>query len=173
MMDLLKDPDMHEVVIEFCNETDELSDKLEELLEQYEDNLSQTQHLEEFGQVIDRVMGAAKSLGAQNIGTYCELGKIVSYKSSQTKDVKMLEIVAAVLFDTVDILKSMVKNVRSSKEEIVQGISLDAFATRLKWLSEKFDHIERSSVALDDKKSTSNGPMDQKSINDLLEGLGL
>lgn len=167
-MSMLKDPDMLEIVIGFCDESDELCEQLEEILEDYEDDMTQTAHLEKFGQIIDRIMGAAKSIEAEKIGQYCELGKIISYKASQTNDQEMLNIVTAVLFDTLEILQAMLKSVREKQEEVVAGINVDTFATRLKWLSEKFTHIERASVALD-----QDGKQDQASIDALLEKLGL
>lgn len=167
-MSMLKDPDMLEIVIGFCDESDELCDQLEEILEEYEDDLSQTPLLEKYGQIIDRIMGAAKSIDAATIGQYCELGKIISYKASQTKDTELLTIVCAVLFDTLEVVQAMLKSVREKQEEAVSGINLETLATRLKWLSEKFTHIERSSVAVGTEETK-----DQESIDELLKKLGI
>ena len=162
---MLKDPDMQEIILEFCDEADELCGQLEDLLDEYEEDLSKTAKLEEFGQVIDRIMGAAKSIEAETIGHYCDLGKVISYKASQTKDKELLTIVCAVLFDTIEIVQAMLKTVRLKKEESVAGINLETFGTRLKWLSEKFTHIDRASVAVESES--------QESIDDLLKKLGL
>lgn len=166
-MTMLQDPEMEDVVIEFCDESDQLCQELEQILDDYEEDLTQTALLENFGQIIDRIMGAAKSLDAELVGRYCELGKIVSYKASQTTDVQLLEIVSATLFDTIDILNSIFKNIRTNKEEKVDGIGLNAFASRLKWLSEKFNNIQRSSVAVEEQTQG------QDSIDNLLNELGL
>ena len=91
-MSMLTDPDMKEVVDEFCEESDKIFLELESFLEDYEDEPS-GDILEKYGQTIDRVMGAAKSLEANMIGTYCELGKTISYKASQSDDQKLLDIV--------------------------------------------------------------------------------
>lgn len=167
-MSMLTDPDMAEVVEGFIEEADEIYNKIEEILEDYEDEPS-NEKLEEFGQTIDRVMGAAKSIEAHKTGLYCELGKTISYKASQSTDKQLLDIVVAILFDTVEILKSMNKNILIEKEEKVDGVNLEAFATRLNWLADKFKDIQRSSVAID----PAPGQQDQKSIDQLLKDLGL
>lgn len=166
---MLQDPDMAEIVEDFCKESEEIYGQLEDLLDQYEDT-NDPKILEEFGQVIDRVMGAAKSVDAHQTGMYCDLGKTISYKSSQSMDKALLDIVVAVLFDTVEILQIMNKAIITSKEEKVPGFNLEAFGTRLRWLADKFKDIQRSSVAIepDDKQLG-----DQKSIDQLLADLGL
>lgn len=168
-MSMLQDPDMAEIVEDFCKESEEIYGQLEDLLDQYEDT-NDPKILEEFGQVIDRVMGAAKSVDAHQTGMYCDLGKTISYKSSQSMDKALLDIVVAVLFDTVEILQIMNKAIITSKEEKVPGFNLEAFGTRLRWLADKFKDIQRSSVAIepDDKQLG-----DQKSIDQLLADLGL
>lgn len=167
-MNDLKNPDLKEIVEEFCNESDELIDLLYSTLDDFEET-SNVQALEQFGQIIDRIMGAAKSIGAQKTGQFSELGKVIGYKSSQTNDPQLLKITHAVLSDNVNIVETLLKNIRKTQEEKVDGINLDAFGSRLKWLSEKFKHIERASVAIEQKKPK----MDQSSIDDLLKNLGL
>jgi chemotaxis protein histidine kinase CheA len=171
MSSMLQDPEMEEVIVDFQKESEGLFNECEELLEDFEDDNSQMGKLEKFGQVIDRVMGAAKSLELNIMGTYCELGKTISYKASQSMDIALLEIVAAVLFDTMEILQSMNKNLVKYKEEKVEGINLEKFATRLHWLADKFSNIERASVAIDAGGETKL--TDQSDIDKLLADLGL
>ncbi|MFT6631951.1 MAG: chemotaxis protein histidine kinase CheA [Bacteriovoracaceae bacterium] len=168
-MSMLQDPEMAEIIEDFCKESEAIYNDLESMLEDYEDN-QDSKKLEEFGQVIDRVMGAAKSVDADQTGLYCDLGKTISYKASQSMDKALLDIVVAVLFDTVEILQVMNKTIASDKIEKVSGINLEAFGTRLRWLADKFKDIQRSSVSIgtDDTKLD-----DQKSIDDLLADLGL
>lgn len=168
-MSMLQDPDMAEIVEDFCKESETIYAQLEEILEDYEDK-PESQKLEEFGQIIDRVMGAAKSVDAHQTGVYCELGKTISYKASQSMDKALLDIVLAVLFDTVEILQVMNKNILIKKEEKVSGINLEAFASRLRWLANKFKDIQRSSVAIGAQEKQLT---DQASIDDLLANLGL
>jgi chemotaxis protein histidine kinase CheA len=166
---MLQDPDMAEIITEFCEESEGIYNELDGILESYEDE-PESQKLEEFGQIIDRVMGAAKSVDAVQTGLYCDLGKSISYKASQSMDQALLDIVIAVLFDTVEILQSMNKNIESTKEEKVSGINLEAFGSRLRWLADKFKDIQRSSVAIAPQEKKLE---DQKSIDQLLADLGL
>lgn len=162
----LQDPMMKEIVDDFCAESLELFDQLEECLEEVEDDPSQTQQLEKFGQVIDRVMGAAKSIGAEQTALFCEMGKIIGYKSSQIKEPAMIEVVVAILFDSVELLRKMVQSLKENKKEDLQSINTKAFATRLHWLADKFKDIKRSSVAISDDKQ-------EKSIDSYIKELGL
>ncbi len=166
---MLQDPEMAEIVDDFCKESEKIYEQLEEMLEDYEET-KDPKKLEEFGQVIDRIMGAAKSVDAVQTGVYCELGKTISYKASQSMDKALLDIVVAVLFDTVEILQVMNKNIEKIKEEKVSGINLETFSTRLRWLADKFKDIQRSSVAIGANEKQLG---DQKSIDDLLSDLGL
>ncbi|MBT4791925.1 MAG: hypothetical protein HON90_10165 [Halobacteriovoraceae bacterium] len=168
-MSMLQDPDMEEIIVDFCKESAAIYADLEEMLEDYEDS-KDSKKLEEFGQVIDRIMGAAKSIDATQTGMYCELGKTISYKASQSMDQALLDIVTAVLFDTVEILQIMNKTIETDKVEKVSGINLETFGTRLRWLADKLKNINRSSVAIDVNENKLDG---QKSIDDLLADLGL
>jgi chemotaxis protein histidine kinase CheA len=169
-MDILNDQSMKEVVIEFADESLGLFKQLEETLENLEDNPTSSKDLENFGQVIDRVMGAAKSIGATEIATFCELGKLIGYKSSQVNDVPLLNVVVAILFDAVDLLTKMVEKIKTGDNEKLQKLNTEAFATRLKWLSDKFKDIERASCTIK-KEDTTN--LNQDSIDDLMASLGL
>lgn len=164
---LIDDPSMKEIVIGFCDESDELIEQLESLLEEVEDDLSKKENLEKFGQIIDRIMGASKSIGANEIATLSELGKTIGYKASQVSDETLLEIVVAILFDSLVIMKKLLKELRLGNSKNFSQLNTQAFVTRLQWLSEKFKDIERSSCAVDDST------LSQNSIDDLLKSLGL
>ena len=169
-MNLLDDPSMKEIVDDFCKESFELFTELEECLEKLEDEPTLTEELEKFGQIIDRIMGAAKSVGADDVATFCELGKTIGYKSSQIKDNALLEVVVAILFDAVEILKKMITKIQTKENHGLKTINTDAFGTRLRWLADKFKNIERSSVAYEEEEAQV---LDQTSIDDLMSSLGL
>lgn len=165
-MSFFNDPSMKEIVDDFCKEADELFDQLEGSLKILEDNPLTPKELEKFGQVIDRIMGAAKSIGAQEIATFCELGKVIGYKASQITEVPLLEVVVAILADSLDILRKLVKSLREGNDSCLNQLNTKAFVTRLNWLSDKFKNIERSSCAIDKNLS-------QNSIDELMASLGL
>lgn len=165
-MSILNDPSMKEIIIDFCNEAEELFAQLENSLEILEGNPLATKELEKFGQVIDRIMGAAKSIGASEIATFCELGKVIGYKSSQIKDVPLIEVVVAILFDSLHMLRKMTLALRAGDDKYMNKLNTKAFATRLNWLSEKFKAIERASCQIE-------GNLSQQSIDDLMQSLGL
>lgn len=167
-MSMLKDPSMKEIVIDFCNEANDLFAQLEASLEILESNPLATNELEKFGQVIDRIMGAAKSIGASEIATFCELGKVIGYKSSQIYDVPLIEVVVAILFDSLHMLRKMTQALLAGNEKCMDKLNTKAFATRLTWLSEKFKAIERASCAINKKDNLS-----QQSIDELMASLGL
>jgi len=172
-MKLIDDP---EIIEDFCKEALGLFDELEEILEQIEEDLDEeisvAGGLEKFGQIIDRVMGSAQTIGAEEISRFCELGKVIGYKSSQTTDSPLLNVVIAIMFDAVDLLRGMVTSLESGNSKTLNGLSTKAFATRLKWLSNKFQNIDRASVD-QEVQYKSNKKMSQTSIDDLMASLGL
>ena len=174
-MDLLNDPSMREIVEGFCEEAEQLFDELEDILEELEDNPTDNGKLEKFGQVIDRVMGAAASIGATDIATFCELGKTIGYKSSQVKDLPLLNVVIAILFDSVDLLRKMITEIKTQKAGQLSELNTDAFVKRLRWLSDKFKDIDRASCSFEKKGTGSDAQdnMEQSSIDNLMASLGL
>ena len=66
----INDPDMREIVDEFCNESGELLEHLRDTLDKFEDDPESPKLLEEFGQTVDRIMGASKTLGLKILGTF-------------------------------------------------------------------------------------------------------
>jgi len=167
-MNIINDPDMKEIVDDFCDEAMKLYLELDSVLDNLEDDPRDQKEMENFGQIIDRVMGAAKSIGADEIGKFCELEKLIGYKASQVTELPLLEVVVAVLFDANDLLKRMTKAIKTGESKGLESLNTQAFVTRLKWLSEKFKSIERSSVA-----ATPKQKIGQADIDNLLHDLGL
>jgi chemotaxis protein histidine kinase CheA len=143
----INDPEMKELITIFCDETERLIVEMKATLDSFESNQNPAS-LEKFGQIIDRVMGAAQSLGVTEIGKFCEMGKMIGYKASQANNPQLLELAAPILMDAVDIVESMVKLLRRGEKQTKENIPLEAFASRLKWYLEKFKDIERASVAI-------------------------
>lgn len=144
---MLDDPEIRK---DFCDESQQLLTEMEEVLEAYENNPKDLKKLATFGQLIDRMMGAAKNLSLDNFGRYCELGKAIGYKASQSGNLALNAMAAGILIDTVDFLHQMVDSIRiGASNPSIQDV--DTFIGRLKILAEKFKHIERSSVSADEK----------------------
>ena len=60
----------------------------------------------------------------------------------------------------------MTQALKAGDERYMNKLNTKAFATRLNWLSEKFKAIERASCQIE-------GNLDQQSIDDLMQSLGL
>jgi chemotaxis protein histidine kinase CheA len=147
----LNDPEMQELVAEFCNESDDLLEELRDILDNFEDDPSEAKLLENFGQTIDRIMGAAQTLGDFHIGDLCQMGKIIGYKASQSDQQALKEVTAGVLFDLCDFLEVLLVNLREGKEN--SDLNYEAFQNRLRWLAEKFKDIDRASCDISDAKT--------------------
>ncbi len=168
---MYQDPSMKDILTDFCREGRKQITQLNEHLFNLEDDLTDKAQLEKFGQVIDGMMGAAKSLEIKILGTFCELGKAIGYKASQIEDEQLIAIVVAVLIDALGIIETLVGKLEKGETLEMKDISAEAFMTRLHWLSDKFKHIKRSSVALNEAKTD---PEDlNNSINELIKQLGL
>ncbi len=168
-MNALTDPDMKEIVDDFCDEATVLFCELGDLIKVLEENPMDSPRMEQFGQTIDRIMGAAKSIGAEEIGTFCELGKAIAYKASQTNEEALLTVVVAVLADATELLSMMIDQLKTGNQKSLKTLNTKAFGTRLKWLSEKFKHIARASCST----SVPEKDLSQESIDGLLASLGL
>ena len=151
----LNDPDMKEIVLEFCDESDELLETLRDLLDDFEDDSSKPELLEEFGQTVDRVMGAAQTLGAEEIGNLCQMGKIIGYKASQSPQKALQEVTAGVLFDLCDFLEVLLVNIREEKDET--DLNYITFQNRLQWLADKFKDIDRASCSIETEQGGGAG----------------
>lgn len=75
-----------EILDGFLEESFEIAVKLRDYLDAFSQT-SNPKNFENYGQNIDRIMGAAKSIGLMELGELCLLGKELGYKASQVKDV--------------------------------------------------------------------------------------
>lgn len=140
-----------EIVREFCLETKTLLIELEPLLEDLELNPANFKALENFGQKVDRIMGAAKSLEFHQMGTISEYCKTISYKSAQSKNTELVIIVVAFLFEAVEIINQMIENLEHNKSAELDPLTINPILSRLTFISGRLAHIQRSSVAINDK----------------------
>ncbi len=71
---------------------------------------------EKFGQEIDRVMGAALTLGFQDVGDLARLGKEVGYKSSQINELPKLLVIHSLLLQLNKELQRHVKILKKGSD---------------------------------------------------------
>lgn len=165
---------MDPLILEFQTEAQGLVSELTVILESIEDDYSQVSQLEKYGQIVDRIMGTAKTLigefpeiqaSLQSIAQYAELCKIVSYKGSQVLHNENLFItVVALLLDATEMLSEMTKQLNTLQDLDAKKFLSVPFLDRLRWVSTQFESGLRSTVALGNKPD--------QTIENLLKNLG-
>jgi hypothetical protein len=162
------------ILDDFEQESLSLVDQCLELLETIEQDPSEVEKLSEFANLIDRVMGGAKSLALSAnsehalhlIGDYCAICKSVGYQGAQIQNNDQLFfITTALLLDAVEMVKTLFSQMALSRTEL-KKIFTTTFLDRLKWISFQFDEMKKKSQAQPDK-------MQQNEIDELLKKLGL
>jgi chemotaxis protein histidine kinase CheA len=142
---------MDDLLQEFYVESISILKDLELILENLEKAPSEYHLLEKFGQQIDRIMGASKSLGYLTIGEITESCKTISYKSSQAKNVELVTIVVAILFDAIEAISELLEGLLTKGNEEINPSTKNMIFSRLNFINNKLLHIQRSSVAINDK----------------------
>jgi hypothetical protein len=186
---------MDEILEGFREETKGLLQELGDILEEVEEDLSKNQKLEDFGQRIDRIMGAAKTLNVDfphpvfnDVGAFAEVCKIVGYKASQLKNQPdFCNIVVAFLLDAVDVLNQIVDQLKPHNKTDINQLIPKTFLDRLRFIASKFDTSLRATLGstassepkLDSQKSSTapsakeDAAQTQNTIDDLLKQLGV
>jgi chemotaxis protein histidine kinase CheA len=169
-----------EILKDFQTESTDLVGQMMAILEDCEGDFQQVQSLEQVGQIVDRIMGGAKSVGLdivdQNhfihkIGDYSALCKAVSYKASQIKNnPSFYDTAVAFLLDATEILAQMIEKVEVGRADNFKEIFSQTFLHRLQWISDQFGKDVRSTVQ-DSKENKSK--MSQNEIDELMKKLGL
>lgn len=167
----------NQILIDFQNESEKLVAELLEILESCEGNFSQVLRLEKYGQIVDRIMGGAKSLlpqaaaqteTFQKIADVSALCKAVGYKSSQIKtDEDFFNACVAVLFDATEVLKELLIGITTASKPKVLSTAL---IERLRWISGKFGAEFKDSIDVHGGKSQK---MSQGDIDELMKKMGL
>lgn len=169
-----------EILKEFQLESKDLIRQMMDILEACEGDKSQEQSLEQYGQLVDRIMGGAKSLALQvheghlihKIGDYSAICKAVGYKASQLKNNhQFFEICVALLLDATEMLEAMIDSITVTTNVEIKDLLSKTFLDRLRWVSDQFGTEYRASVAV--KQGQQPKKMDQSEIDDLLKKLGL
>ena len=166
-----------DILNDFYDESNGLIAELVELLESMESDFSQIERLKEYGNKIDRIMGAAKSIalmaepdhGLNLISDYTSLCKLVSYKAAEMKNnPKLYDVTVALLLDATEALKILIPQVNIPMEELKKKISPN-FIERVRWISGQFTkQVDAPKVS----NSTGTNPLGQGDIDDLMKKLG-
>ncbi|MDZ4661893.1 MAG: hypothetical protein SGJ18_09790 [Pseudomonadota bacterium] len=169
---------MDEIVVDFKSESKKLVEEMMEILEEVDGQYVHRFMLENYGQLVDRIMGGAKNLALivekpdpiEKIGKYAELCKLVGYKSSQVAEEQLFTISVALLLDATEMLRDMIIFLETDKEVDVKGLLNNTFLDRLSWVATKFDESLRASVAINKGIAPKNS---QDQIDALLKQLGI
>ncbi|MEQ1665459.1 MAG: hypothetical protein ABL927_08805 [Bdellovibrionales bacterium] len=165
---------MDEMLALFKEESTSLISELIELLEEIEGDPKQHQRLEQYGQIVDRIMGVSKtiSLSVQNstltqIAVYADLCKVLGYQGSQiSNNDSFYTTVVAFLFDATEMLENMTNALGTSEEKNLKEFLSSTFLDRLKWISSQFPKNIRTTVGVE------GAPADAK-IQNILKTLGV
>lgn len=137
-----------DILADFQKEAKQLLEELTEVVEQLEETQKEfpSTQLETFSQRIDRIMGAAKTLGMlapdhmglKRIAAIAEICKKLGYKASEFRATPLIPIFSAFWADTIEVMSDLVDSVGDEKksEEIAKSFS-SVVQNRLVWLSEK------------------------------------
>jgi phage-related minor tail protein len=136
--------------------------------------------MEDYGQIVDRIMGGASSLvmgGAGNelveqISAYAELCKLVGYKCAQVQEnPELFTTTVAFLADATEMLDKMMVDLGTEDEKSVKDLLNQTFLDRLRWINERFSEDLRGSVAIEQEDKPVG--LDQSEIDNLLKKMGL
>jgi hypothetical protein len=139
-----------ELLTAFQDESTGLLNELSAITEKLEDSAKTgdfpTELLKEFSQKIDRIMGAAKTmgtadpgnLGLERISRLAELLKFIGYKAADQKNIKLLPIFAAFWNDAVSTCQELVSSLEDeAKTRKIAKEFLPILQKRLEWLKTK------------------------------------
>lgn len=174
----------NEILEDFTTESKTLLDQLIELLQDADGDPSLVSNLDKYGQIVDRMMGGAKSLAQafpeefppghllHQFGDYAAVCKSVGYKASQIHDNEpFYNVCVAFLLDATEMLQKMLKMLNADSSLNVSQLLTKTFLERLSWINAQFKGDVRATVA---SKETGSSPQaTQTEIDDLLKKLGV
>lgn len=153
---------MDELLEHFKTESMQLLKSMEEILVELEANPDNSKRLSEVGQLVDRIMGSAKTI-VQNsqdnrliqvIADYAELCKLISYKTSQIQNEKnLLTVIVALLLDGTEMMEDLLSQVGEKTQ--IQLPFTKQYLERLRWALTQLSSELKGSVGL---SSVEGGP---------------
>lgn len=166
-----------DIIKEFVIESKSVIKDSTAVLDKVEGEMVQSKKLQEYGNLVDRIMGGAKSIAATAppdhavnlLSDYAALCKAVGYKASQiTDNEQFFDICVALLQDATETLDSLLDNLDKSPIELRNLIS-NAFLERLRWVSNKFSKEYNASVGVSNSGAKS---LEQSEIDNLMNKMG-
>lgn len=95
----------------FLDESQEVLIEMKQFLESFRE-ASDNHLFEQYGQKVDRIMGAAFTLSLNDVGTLARYGKELGYKSSQIQDTSKLLVIHSLLSQLHRALDGIIKGFR-------------------------------------------------------------
>lgn len=155
------------VLTEFCDESDDSLNKMEEIIAGIEDEELPFEDLKKYSDFVSGIMGTSSVLGLEGISRFCLLTKSIADHIQMYEQEDLRAIVVGVLGDATSFLTTLMAEIREGDESTLKNIGKEGFIKRLLWLSEKFKITQEQLREQGGEEKT----LDQNSIDDLLESL--
>jgi hypothetical protein len=156
----------------FVEESKKLCIEMEEILVKVEkQGVFEQQKLEQYSNLVDRIMGGARTLATEAgpghalnlIGDYCSFGKKISKKTAEIDITdQFFSVCLAILHETTTTLKVILANIDQPSDKIKDKIP-EGMVDRLRFVYQQFS----------DSEASGNIEMNQSEIDDLMKKLGM
>lgn len=165
-----------DLIKDFNIESKNLVEELESLLEDIEEDFSKKEKLNNFAQIVDRIMGSAQSLSAmyegqteiKKLGDFAELCKQIGYRGANLKDEEFYTVTISFLWDSIETMKKLL--IAISENTKYNDALASTFLSRLKWIIQQFNehYVEATQYTV-----TSTNMKSQEEVDALLNSFSL
>ncbi len=162
------------VLQEFTSESEKIIISMLSILNKIRGDASLAGQLEDFGNQVDRIMGAAQSLALAMsedhaldiISDYSSICKTTAYRAAKVGDhAAFFNICVALLTDGTKTLQFLIKNIHLPFETLKKSFD-STMIERFRWVSEQAQKDPKSLGGLDD------GKMSQVDVDELIKKIG-
>lgn len=163
-----------QVLQEFTVESEKIIISLIAILNQVRGNPSVATKLEDFGNQVDRIMGAAQSLALAMsddhaldlISDYSSICKSIAYRAAKVGDnPPFYNICVGLLTDGTKALQILIQGIHLPFETLKKSVDL-TMIERFRWVSEQAQNDPEGLGGLDD------GKLSQTDVDDLIKKIG-
>lgn len=163
-----------QVLHEFVQESEKIIVGLLSILDHVRGKLQSAAKLEDFGNQVDRIMGAAQSLALAMsedhaldlISDYSSICKSIAYRAAKlTDNPAFYDICVALLTDGTKALQILIKNMHLPFETLKESVD-STMIERFRWVTEEAQKDPNSTGGLED------GKMSQTEVDDLMKKIG-